>query len=116
MPTAKLPQVRLGHMLDEIDAIMAATYGMTADAVRDDYLTMRAVERAIQIISEAAKELPAAIRQEEPEIPWSDIIGIGNLLRHEYYRIDAAGIQSILFDHLPRLRPAVLRLLSRFES
>lgn len=52
MPSAKLPHVRLGHMLDEIDAIVAATRGMTAEAVRDDYLTMRAVERAIQIVSE----------------------------------------------------------------
>jgi uncharacterized protein with HEPN domain len=69
MPSAKLPHVRLGHMLDEIDAIVAATRGMTAEAVRGDYLTMRAVERAIQIVSEAAKELPPEIRQHEPEFP-----------------------------------------------
>lgn len=115
MPSAKLPHVRLGHMLDEIDAIVAATRGMTAEAVRDDYLTMRAVERAIQIVSEAAKELPPEIRQHEPEVPWSEVIGIGNLLRHEYYRIKADAIQAILFEHFPRLRSAVTRLLSRYE-
>ena len=102
-------------MLDEIDAITLATRGMTAEAVRDDYLTMRAVERAIQIVSEAAKELPAEIRQREPDVPWSEVIGIGNLLRHEYYRIKADAIQAILFDHFPRLRPAAERLLARLE-
>ena len=58
MASARFPHVRLGHMLDEIDAIISATRGIAAEAVMADYLTTRAVERAIQIVSEAAKELP----------------------------------------------------------
>lgn len=111
--SAKLPRVRLRHMLEEIDAILAATNGVSAAAIRDDYLTLRAVERAIQIISEAAKELPLALRNQETEVPWSAIIGIVNLLRHEYYRIETATLHSIVVDHLPQLRPAVSRLLER---
>ena len=88
----------------------------TSAAVIDDYLTLRAVERAIQIISEAAKELPVELRRTEPGAPWSDVIGIGNLLRHEYYRIDRTAIQAILFEHLPRLRVAVIRLSAQIGN
>jgi uncharacterized protein with HEPN domain len=116
MESAKLPEIRLGHILDEIDAISSATQAMTANAVTQDYLALRAVERAIQIISEAAKELPAEIREQEPDVPWPAIIRIENLLRHEYYRIDASVIQAVLTEHLPHLRPAIVRLLQRYQD
>ena len=73
---------------------------------------IRAVERAVQIISEAAKELPQAMRDSEPEVPWQQIIRIGNVLRHEYYRIREDVLVDILQTDLPELRPAVVRLLA----
>jgi uncharacterized protein with HEPN domain len=103
-------------MLENIDAIMQATKGKSADEFKSDYLVQRAVERAIEIISEAAKSLPAELRDSEPNVPWRDIIGIGNLLRHEYYRIESETMRDILHTHLPRLRPAVLRLLTAREA
>ena len=115
MASAKFPHVRLGHMLDEIDAILSATAGIAAEAVMADYVTTRAVERAIQIVSEAAKDPPPEVRGLEPDVPWPEIIGIGNLLRHEYYRIKTSEISAILTDHLPRLRPAIVRLLAKYQ-
>lgn len=113
MTSAKLPSVRLRHMLDEIDAVLAATKGLSAEDIMNDYVRRRAVERAIQIISEAAKELPPEIRAEEPDVPWANIIAIGNYLRHEYYRIKMDIMHQIVAEHLPQLRPAVARLLER---
>ncbi|MFZ1884939.1 MAG: HepT-like ribonuclease domain-containing protein [Rhodoplanes sp.] len=99
-------------MLDEIDAVLAATKDSSAEEIMDDYLKRRAVERAIQIISEAAKELPPEVRAEEPDVPWASIIA-GNYLRHEYYRIKMDIMHQIVAEHLPQLRPAVARLLER---
>ena len=48
-------------------------------------------------------------------LPWAAIVGIGNLLRHEYYRIKMIEIEAILALHLPQLRPAIIRLLAHFE-
>jgi uncharacterized protein with HEPN domain len=69
------------------------------------------VERAIQIISEAAKELPEDVKARAPEVPWKRIVGIGNYLRHEYYRIDPDVLASILDQELPSLRPVLVRLM-----
>ncbi|TFF19903.1 DUF86 domain-containing protein [Jiella endophytica] len=113
MSSAKDPRVRLGHILENIDGILAHTEGLTFDAILADFLLIRATERALQIISEAAKELPAELRDQEATVPWQKIISLGNFLRHEYYRINESDIQSILDVHLPALRPAVLRMMER---
>lgn len=113
--SAKSPRVRLQHIRDEIESILATVHGLTSEEILSDYRNRRTTERAIQIISEAAKELPAELRAQEPAIPWKDIIGIGNLLRHEYHRISPQVLEDILHQHLPALRPAVMRLLDRFK-
>ena len=91
MISAKLPQVRLQHMLENIDGVLDITAGQTISAILESFVLIRATERALQIISEAAKELPPDVRDREPGVPWKNIIGIGNLLRHEYYRLDPGG-------------------------
>lgn len=116
MTSAKLPQVRLRHIMEHIDGILSATADLSPAEVTSNYLTVRAVERSVQIISEAAKELPAELRAQEPQVPWQDIIGIGNLLRHEYYRIRDADMLDILRVHLPNLRPAIERLIAATEK
>jgi len=112
MVSAKDPRVRLQHMLDTIDGILDATSSITAESLSNNFLVLRAIERSVQIISEAAKELPTELRAREPDVPWRDIIGMGNLLRHEYYRIRESDMWDILHNHLPRLKDAVQRLLS----
>lgn len=113
MTSAKHPRIRLQHILDNIDGVLEITAGLQVDTILDSFMLLRATERAFQIISEATKELPADLRATEPDIPWRNIIGIGNLLRHEYYRIDPNVLAAILRHELPMLRPAVLRLMER---
>lgn len=113
MASAKLPCVRLRHMLDAIDQIQSETGALSPDTITDVRQLSWLVERGLLIISEAAKALPAEIRAEEPDVPWKNIISIGNYLRHEYYRIKPEIMQQIVREHLPRLREAVVRLLAR---
>jgi uncharacterized protein with HEPN domain len=65
----------------------------------------------VQIISEAARALPAELLGRFPGAPWPAIIGIGNVLRHEYQRLDDQRLWEIVTIHLPRLRPVILRML-----
>ena len=112
MVSAKSPQIRLRHILENIDGILSATAGLAAAEVMSSFVLIRAVERAVQIISEAAKELPQEMRDVEPDVPWQEIIRIGNILRHEYYRIREDILIDILQVDLPKLRPAVIRLIA----
>jgi uncharacterized protein with HEPN domain len=71
----------------------------------------RAVEHALLIIAEAAKHLPDSLKDKHPEVPWPKIHGLGNLLRHEYRRIDPEVLWSIIAEHLGALDNAAAALL-----
>jgi uncharacterized protein with HEPN domain len=88
------------------------TSGMDFEAFRATPMAIAAVERKLQIISEAATRLGNEAEQRIPDQPWRDIRGIGNQLRHAYERIDLNTIWNAVADDLPPLKAAVLRALN----
>lgn len=86
--------------------------GMDLPTYRSDAKTQAAVERMVLIISEAAIRLKDDAERLCPDVPWRDIRGIGNWLRHGYDRVDAEVIwDTIRVDLLP-LRDSVERALA----
>ena len=77
----------LDEMLEAIDAIREAISGKTFGDFERERLTRLAVQRALEIISEAARRLPEEILTRHPQLEWRKIKAIGNVLRHEYHRI-----------------------------
>lgn len=116
MASAKSPITRLRHIKGEILLLVSSVEGLADNAILASHIHRRALERSVEIVSEAAKTLPDWLRETEPAVPWKDIIGIGNLLRHEYYRIDDTTMLSILRDHLPALVEAVTRMERRLSE
>jgi uncharacterized protein with HEPN domain len=115
MAASKSPQLRLLHIRDEIDGVSSAVRGVSFSEYQQSYTLRRAAERAVQIISEAAKALPSELLVRYPDAPWSAIVGIGNVLRHEYQKIDDKRLWDILTVHLPQLRPVILRMIAELE-
>jgi uncharacterized protein with HEPN domain len=115
MTGSKNPRLRLLHIRDEIDSAEVAFREISLPTFQDSFMLRRAAERAIQIVSEAAKALPSELRERHPSAPWSAIIGIGNILRHEYQRVDERLIWEIVTVHFPRLRPIILEMLAATE-
>jgi len=89
------------------------TAGMDFEAFCSDPMAVAAVERKLQIISEAAIRLADEAERVCPGVPWRDIRGIGNQLRHAYERIDLATIWNTVTDDLPALKAAVEAALKR---
>lgn len=116
MAPSKTPQLRLLHIRDEIDGLAEALRGVSFEQYQQGYTLRRTAERAIQIVSEAAKALPSEMRTQYPETPWSAIIGIGNVLRHDYQHLDDRRLWEIVTVHLPALRPVVLSMLTEIDG
>ena len=72
---------------------------------------VRTTERAILIIAEAAKALPVELTANNPEIDWDAIRGIGNILRHEYERVETAVLWRVVTESLPELAPVIDRMI-----
>ena len=103
--------LRLIDIRDAISGIDALTRAASFTDYVKSWAMQRAVERGLEIISEASRHIPDEMRAMAPEIPWRQIAAIGNLLRHEYQRTDNLAVWNIVTDHLPALRNAVDRLI-----
>jgi uncharacterized protein with HEPN domain len=90
--------------------------GWQFEQYQASYIHRRAVERAAQIVSEAAKALPPDLLARYNDAPWRSIIGIGNILRHEYQRLDDRQLWEIATVHLPALGPVVRRMLDELGA
>ena len=88
MAASKSPRVHLLHIKDEIQALVPILSNCTRDQFLADYLLVRATERAFLIISEAVRALPDGLIDHQPQIDWAGIRAIGNILRHEYERVE----------------------------
>jgi uncharacterized protein with HEPN domain len=116
MAASKSPRARLLHIRDEIEGVAMIVRDLSFVQYQGSYMHRRAVERAVQIVSEAAKALPPELLARYPDAPWSAIVGIGNILRHEYQRLDDKQLWEIATVHLPKLQPIVAQMLTEFGA
>jgi uncharacterized protein with HEPN domain len=105
------PSLSLRDIADAIAAIRQFTQGLDAVTFRADAKTVAAVERKLQVISEAATRLGEGAETLCPGLPWRDIRGIGNWLRHQYDHVDVDSIWRTVTDDLPPVESAVVRAL-----
>jgi uncharacterized protein with HEPN domain len=63
------------------------------------------------VIGEAVKNLGAETRDSEPEVPWTDVAGLRDLIAHEYFRVEIDRVLAIVERDLPPLEQAIDRLL-----
>ena len=79
---ARRVQPALRAILEAIAGIEGAVQGKTLDDFAADWLLRHAVQRGIEIISEATRRIPQDLLAAQPQVSWAQIKGIGNTLRH----------------------------------
>jgi uncharacterized protein with HEPN domain len=109
------PAERSRDILDAISAIERHQDGDKA-AFEHDELRQTWFLRHLQIIGEAARALPADVRIRAPEVPWSKIIGMRNVLVHGYFDVDTDIVWEAVTSDIPVVKSAILSLLLRIES
>ena len=77
------------------------------DTFKDDNLRLFAVTRCLEIVSEASRRLPDALKARHPSIPWREMAVAGNIYRHEYEDVAAHRVRRTLTISLPPLRAVV---------
>lgn len=105
----------LSDILDAIEAI--ARYTDTGeDEFRRNELVQVWVAHHLQVIGEAAARLSPTIIDQTPEIAWSKIAGMRNILVHEYFGIDLDVVLDTVVSDIPPLRTSVKKLLADRED
>ncbi|OPX63138.1 MULTISPECIES: DUF86 domain-containing protein [unclassified Methanoregula] len=93
----------LADMREAVHAARSFTTGVTFDEFRKNREKQYAVTHALEVIGEAAKQVPASVRDEYPDIPWRDIIGMRDRLIHGYFSINIERLWNTVRDDLPGL-------------
>jgi uncharacterized protein with HEPN domain len=109
----KDPTIAIRDCLAEIEILHGIAEGMTLPAFRSDPIARRAAAYAIQTISEAARHIPDDWLADFPAEPWAQIRGIGNRIRHEYFRIDDAILWEIITTDASALKTVMDLMLKR---
>jgi uncharacterized protein with HEPN domain len=112
MAASANPRARLEHILFHIRGVADTVGGVGFDTYTGVYHMERTVERAVQIISEAVRALPPELTARYPQIEWAKIAAIGNVLRHEYERVDPQTMWEIATVRLPELKKVIQHMLA----
>jgi uncharacterized protein with HEPN domain len=101
----------LEDIVESIGKIEAYTKNMSYGRFTKNPQTIDAVVRNLEIIGEAAKHIPTSIRAKHTEIPWKKMIGLRNIITHEYFGIDEKIIWEIVKHNLSNVKHSIIELL-----
>ena len=105
---------RLLDILEAIERIQKyTTAGRTA--LEKDELIQTWVVYHLQVLGEAARSLSAEMKDKHTDIPWSQIVGMRNILTHRYFGIDVDIVWSAVKRDLPDLKSKIEAILQAMQ-
>jgi uncharacterized protein with HEPN domain len=104
-------KVYLEDILEASRKITAYTVGLSKAAFLADEKTIDAVVPNLEVIGEAAKNLPDDLRSQHSAVEWRKIAGLRDILIYEYFGLDAEIVWDIVQNKVPALDREVRRML-----
>lgn len=94
------------YLWDMLQAAKDAAGIVTGVALEDflrDRTRMLALERSLELVGEAARRVSERFRKQHPELPWKEMIGLRNILAHDYGRIEHYRLHTTAAIEIPKL-------------
>ena len=105
-------QAALLDMVGAMNAVEEFVQGKTFEDYQTDLFFKSAVERQLEILGEAANRLKPAFQTAHSEIDWSGVVGLRNVIIHQYDELDTEEIWQIATEQVPLLLEQIQPLLS----
>lgn len=105
-------KVYADDILEAIGKIKRFTKGLDRDTFSQDEKTFDAVIRNLEVIGEAVKKIPDAVRTQHPSVEWKKIAGVRDILVHEYFGIDVDIVWDIIQHKLSPLESQIKQIIA----
>jgi uncharacterized protein with HEPN domain len=103
-------KIYIEHILQSIDRIEAYLSGKDHQSFSDDFMTQDAVVRQLEIIGEATKRISKELRNMNPQVPWSDMAWMRDILIHDYIDVDIDIVWKTASESIIKLKSLLLNL------
>lgn len=107
----KDPNVFLKHILECINLIEEYSGNLTKKHFEGNIELQDAIIRRLEIIGEAARNLPDEFKSNYSDVQWKQIIAARNILAHFYFGVDLNTVWNIIKDDLPPLKKQIEEIL-----
>lgn len=104
----------VAYIWDMLEAAVSVTEfvkDLTSEQFLQNRMVQAAVERQVEILGEAARSISDPFKTAHPEIPWRRIVGMRNVLAHEYGEIIQSRMWALTVDQIPQLIVQLERLI-----
>ena len=108
--------IYIKHILENIQDINSFMEGVSKSELEKNKEKLNAIIRSIEVIGEAARNLPKTFRDKNSEISWKKIIGTRDILIHRYFGIDTDILWEIIKKDIPKLKNKILKIKKDLED
>lgn len=109
-------QVYIDDILFSINLIEQYIKGVNFETFDNSYDIQDKVLHRLEIIAEAAKKLPEEIRTKHNDIAWKSIIGLRNIIAHNYDEVNNKEIWNIIINHLPDTKEKIQKMKNNLQN
>ena len=85
-------------------------------AFEADDLLQTFIVHHIQILGEACRSISPELRANNPQVPWSKIVGMRHILVHHYFRIDVGAVWNVVENEIPTLKSQIRHIVDELGS